>query len=78
MKFSVGQWVVCKNFSLQPSTWGKITSTTPTDSQVRYGKDAPHWQSNMWDNEYLEIAASEEAARKVVEDYEKSIPYDPR
>ena len=45
---------------------------------MRYGKGAPVWPSNSWTNAYLQLAETEEAARKVVKDHEKSIDYDPR
>ena len=78
MRFQVGQWVVCRNVAFQPSTWARIISSDDTGSWVRYGEGAPRWPGESWNNEYLEAAESEAAAKKIVEDYEASIPYDRR
>ena len=78
MKTKTGQWVVCLHSDLSPSTWGRVTEGGDDCSYVEYGEDAPIWDSPFWDNDYVQIAESEAAARKVVEDHKASIEYDPR
>lgn len=75
---TTGTWVVCLNMLLHPSTWGFVHWCNGTSTHVRYGKGAPIWESNVWKTEYLKPCASEEEARKTVEDYERSVDYDPR
>jgi hypothetical protein len=75
---AAGVWVVCLNASMNPSTWGCVSWCNGNVAHVCYGKDAAIWQSNTWETEYLRTCESEDAARKVVADYEASIEYDPR
>jgi hypothetical protein len=75
---AAGVWVVCLNLSLNPSTWGCVAWCKGSVAHVRYGKDAPIWASNTWETEYMRTCESEDAARKVVADYEASIEYDNR
>lgn len=51
---------------------------TDTSCEVIYGEDAPIWSQNLWKNDYVKVVDTEEEARKVVEDYKKTIIYDPR
>jgi hypothetical protein len=78
MKFKTGQWVVCLHVDLSPATWGKVADSGVASSYVEYGEDAPTWESPYWENDHLKPVESEEAARKIVEDHEASIDYDPR
>ena len=75
---AAGVWVVCLNLRLNPSTWGCVAWCIGNVAHVRYGEDAPIWASNTWETEYIRACESEDAARKVVADYEESIEYDPR
>ncbi len=38
----------------------------------------PIWDSNIWLNNYIKVFDTKEEARKVVEDYKKTVVYDPR
>jgi hypothetical protein len=73
-----GTWVVCFNSMMQPSTWGRVTGSTRSCSNVKYGKDAPIWESDAWATEHLAPARSEDHARNAVEDYLARIDYDPQ
>ena len=78
LDIQVGDWVVCLNGSLNPSTWGQVTGLGSGCADVHYGPRAPIWGNTAWEIEYLRKASSEAEAKKIVRDYEATIDYDPR
>jgi len=72
------RWAICLGCLMEPVTWGKITYRNKVVTNVEYGEDAPWWPGDCWQSENIKIVYSEKAARKAVEDHEKTIVYDPR
>ena len=76
--FKRGDWVVCFNTFLEPSTWGRVRSSDINCTWITEGKDAPTWGSDAWQTEYLYGCESEEQAKKIVQDYQNNLEYDER
>lgn len=64
-------WVVCLNSFREPSTWAKIICFSGDSAWVKYGEHAPIWSSSAWSTKFLVPYESEDAAKKIVEDYEE-------
>jgi len=75
LNLSCPKWAFCFNTGGNPSTWGMIREMDEMRAVIKYGKDAPIWDSNLWINKYIKVVDTENEARNIVEDYRKTIQY---
>lgn len=78
MKTKKKKWVVCFGCLMEPVTWGKLRYRDKSLTTVAYGEEAPWWPSEHWQTEHTKLVSTEKDARKMVEDHEATIVYDPR
>ena len=69
------KWAVCHNALGNPSTYGWIKSLTPVCVEV---VGTSGWSSPFWDPRSVLVDETEEEAKQIVDNYEKSVPRDPR
>lgn len=70
-------YVVCYNWLNEPSTWGHIVKEDDHCYIIRYDKDAPKWESDIWDKKYVAKVNSKEEAKKIIDNYLKLKKYIP-